>query len=586
MMTQTEKQKFHVVLVKPSKYDKDGYVISWLRAILVSNSLATMNALTEQAQACEALGPAVEVVNHFYDETVTRLSPQRIARHIRRHGGRGLVCMVGVQTNQFPRAVDLSTEFMAEGLKVMIGGFHVSGSIEMLPRIPDEIQAAMDLGITVVAGEAENRWDELLREAYDDRLKPMYNFVSAKPNIAGSPPPFAEAKKLRHFLPSRQSSFDAGRGCPFQCSFCTIVNVQGRTMRGRSADDIELLIRRNHAQGIREYFITDDNFARHSNWEGIADRIIYLKEVEGLRVTLMIQADTLAHRIPRFISKMAHAGCRRVFIGMESVNPDNLALVGKRQNRLSEYRTMLQAWRNARVVTIAGYIIGFPGDTYESIMRDVEFLKNELPLEFAEFFVLTPLPGSKDHRDLYVKGVALEKEMNAYDLTQPCVEHPTMSREELMRAYNDAWKSFYSHGHVKTILKRRKDSRRRGIAMHMIWFRSAVFVEKVHPLLTGFLRIKGRRRRSPRLPVESIPIYYARRIKELALWFVRMLVLLAEMRYLFVKTSGNKSMVYLDKTIVPDDISEKKSTLSDDREVFDQSVDKEPSPRECVGPAG
>ncbi|MCP4966513.1 MAG: radical SAM protein, partial [bacterium] len=65
-MAQTEKQKFHVVLVKPSKYDKDGYVISWLRAVLVSNSLATMNALTEQAQACEVLGPDVEVVNHFY----------------------------------------------------------------------------------------------------------------------------------------------------------------------------------------------------------------------------------------------------------------------------------------------------------------------------------------------------------------------------------------------------------------------------------------------------------------------------------------------------------------------------------------
>ena len=77
------------------------------------------------------------------------------------------------------------------------------------------------------------------------------------------------------------ASFDAGRGCPFLCSFCTIINVQGRKSRYRTADDIETLVRANHANGIRYYFITDDNLARNRNWESIFDRLIALRQ-EGL----------------------------------------------------------------------------------------------------------------------------------------------------------------------------------------------------------------------------------------------------------------------------------------------------------------
>ena len=105
---------------------------------------------------------------------------------------------------------------------------------------------------------------------------------------------------------------------PLNASFCTIINVQGNTMRGRTADDIGALIKRNQEQGIRGYFVTDDNFARHPHWEEIADRIISLKE--NMHVSLMVQTDTMSYRIPRFVDKLARAGCRRIFIGMESVN--------------------------------------------------------------------------------------------------------------------------------------------------------------------------------------------------------------------------------------------------------------------------
>ena len=154
--------------------------------------------------------------------------------------------------------------------------------------------------------------------------------------------------------------FDAGRGCPFQCSFCTIINVQGRKSRYRTADDVEAIVRANAAQGINHYFVTDDNFARNRNWEPILDRLIDLRENKGFKIRLILQVDTLCHKIPSFIEKAARAGCNQVFIGLENINPQSLQGAKKRQNKIWEYRVMLQAWRRHKVMTWAGYILGFP----------------------------------------------------------------------------------------------------------------------------------------------------------------------------------------------------------------------------------
>ena len=529
------KERFHVILIKPSKYDDDGYVIRWWRAVVTSNSLACLNALTESARDRHVLGSEVEIVIHLCDETVQRVPIRKWARSIKKAGETGIVCLVGVQSNQFPRAVDLAKEFQKEGIRSMIGGFHVSGCLEMLPELTPEIKEARDAGITLVAGEVENRWDGLLREAYEGTLQPIYNFVADKPSLEGVPGPLVSKNDLKYFI-NAQSSFDAGRGCPFHCSFCTIINIQGNQMRGRTADDIERLVRLNHAQGLTHFFITDDNFARNRGWEAIADRLIHLREQEGLHSSIMIQTDTLAHKIPRFIEKMTRAGCRRVFIGLESVNPDNLAECGKRQNMLSEYRRMLQTWRDHNAITYAGYIIGFPGDTYESIMRDVEYLKREIPLDFAEFFIWTPLPGSKDHQALYRKGARMNPDMNLYETAHVVMEHPKMSTDELMRAYHDAWSSFYSKEHCLTLLKRRKGPRRRLLFASLVWFRSTVFLENIHPLLGGYIRLKGRKNRRPGYPIESFWIYYMKRFADFFRYSVGMIQLVSEM-YGLVRTA-------------------------------------------------
>src|SRR5215475_8688300 len=387
-------------MIKPSHYDDDGYPIQWIRSAIPSNTLASLNALAEDVRRREVLGTGVDIRLHTFDETNRRVRPDRIIRAIRKAGGKALIGMVGVQSNQFPRAVDLARPFLAAGMPVCIGGFHVSGCIAMLPEMPQDIRDAQALGISFFAGECEEgRLDEVLQDAWQAKLKPLYNHMDKLPALTGEPPPFLPRQHVRRTSGSL-SSIDLGRGCPYQCSFCTIINVQGRKSRFRTPNDLEKIVRENYRQGIKRFFITDDNFARNRHWEPLFDRMIALRN-EGMNIGFTIQVDTLCHRIPNFIEKAGRAGVRRVFIGLENINPENLLGAKKRQNRITEYRAMLQGWRAVGAITYAGYIIGFPGDTKASILRDVEIIKRELPLDILEFFFLTPLPGSEDHQQLW-----------------------------------------------------------------------------------------------------------------------------------------------------------------------------------------
>jgi radical SAM superfamily enzyme YgiQ (UPF0313 family) len=494
-----------------------------MRACIPSNTLACLYSITEGVRRSGRLGPEVDLVIDVYDESNQRIPVDQIIRELKVAGAEGVVCLAGVQSNQYPRAVDLARRFKAAGIATLIGGFHVSGCLSMLERLPDDLTSAMEEGITLVAGEVEERWGDVLEDAFHHRLKPLYNFLKELPNLQGTALPILPTEATARYVGSL-ATFDAGRGCPFECSFCTIINVQGRKSRGRTADDIEAIIRENHRRGITRYFITDDDFARNKNWESIFDRIILLKERDGIKISFTLQVDTASHRLPRFIEKAGKAGCGKVFIGMESVNAEALKETGKKQNHVEEYREMLQAWRKAKAMTYAGYIIGFPSDTYESVMRDVEILKRELPLDLVEFFVLTPLPGSEDHQILVKEGAWLDPDMNKYDTEHACTKHPKMSQEEWMRTYRDAWKSFYSFGHIETIFRRCRAERRSvgKLLGQVIWFYGAIFIEGVHPLQAGILRRKARSERRPTLSPES-PIRFAwGRIRDLGMTLFRL----------------------------------------------------------------
>ena len=380
------------------------------------------------------------------------------------------------------------------------------------------LRQAQELGISIFAGEAEEGFDEVIQHAAEGTLRPLYDHMKHLPGIGDvASPPFLPRDFVDRTV-GNVTSFDAGRGCPFQCSFCTIINVQGRKSRYRSPDSVEQILRANWAQGVKRFFITDDNFARNKDWEAIYDRIIRLREVDGMDVRFMIQVDTLCHRIPNFIEKSRRAGVTRVFIGLENINPANLIAAKKRQNKITEYRKMLLRWKAVGIMTFAGYILGFENDTPELIRRDLEIIKEELPLDALEFFILTPLPGSEDHKVLYEKNVWMDPDLNKYDVEHVVTGHAKMTKGEWQAAYRSAWDIFYTDAHLETIVRRAYVSgiNLRSLMPILFWFSSAVQIENVHPLQWGIFRIKHRKDRRSNLPIESPLSFYAKYAAEIA----------------------------------------------------------------------
>ncbi len=517
---------FTVVMIKPSHYDSEGYPITWHRTIVPSNTLAALYGIGLDASKRKALGEAVTIHLEPHDETNRRIRPSRIIASIRKRGGKALICLVGVQSNQFERAVDLAKPFLAANIPVMMGGFHISGCLSMLKETPAEINAAMALGISMFAGEAEEgRFDEVLQDACNGTIKPLYNYLKDLPKLNNEPTPLLPASEIKYNYGAR-SSFDLGRGCPFQCSFCTIINVQGRKSRFRTPEDLERIVLENHAQGIHQFFITDDNFARNREWEAFFDVLIRLRKKPGIKVKLIIQVDTQCHKIPRFIDKAAKAGVRRAFIGLENINPDNLVAAKKRQNKITDYRILLQKFRDHGIFTWAGYILGFPADSKQSILRDIEIIKKELPLDLLEMFFLTPLPGSEDHRTLLDKGVWMDPDLNKYNLHNRVSHHPKMTDAEWEEAYDAAWASYYSYEHIETVARRhgaRPDGKVSKVVSYLLEFKAIYEIERVHPLEGGVFRLKYRTDRRPTLPRELPGLFHLKLFAENAVKVVRYL---------------------------------------------------------------
>ncbi len=153
-------KRFLIILIKPSHYDDDGYVIQWFRSPIPSNSLASVYSLIDDCRARKILGDDVDIEIDVIDETNTVVRFKKLIQRLKA-ADRAVVCLVGVQSNQFPRAVDIGRTFLEAGIQVVMGGFHAAGSIAMLPETPPEIVEAQQLGISIYAGEAEGRMDEV-----------------------------------------------------------------------------------------------------------------------------------------------------------------------------------------------------------------------------------------------------------------------------------------------------------------------------------------------------------------------------------------------------------------------------------------
>ncbi|MCC6442216.1 MAG: radical SAM protein [Armatimonadetes bacterium] len=496
-----------VLLIKPSRYDDDGYVVHHQLGVLPSNTLNCLNGLLRKAT--EDMG--VEAAIYLFDETVGLVEPEKLLKKTARPGIPTLVCLAGVQTNQFPRAADLAVRFRKAGAMVSIGGFHVSGSMALLGMTP-ELQALVDQGISLFNGEAEGRLEEVVSDALKGELKPVYESCSLPSLEKGWAMPLVDKSLAQRFVLPDTGTLDTSRGCIFKCSFCTIINVQGNSMRFRSPELLEKHIRAHYPE-VRHYFFTDDNLARNPHWKDI---FVSMKKLrgEGIMVSFMMQVDVPSYRIPEFADMAAEAGCSQVFIGLESLNATNLAAASKRQNKVDRYDEMMEAWHRHGIAVHTSYIIGFPDDSIESVRQDIQTLINVVRPDQASFFMLTPLPGSVDHLEKKRKGEWMSDDFNEYDSFHAAAHHEKMTDREWFDIYREAWKTFYSPENLINILNRATPVAYWGIFKNAVWYAYAALCEEAHPMITGLWRLKGRAERRPTFPMEGRLAYAWRRVKD------------------------------------------------------------------------
>jgi radical SAM superfamily enzyme YgiQ (UPF0313 family) len=393
-----------------------------------------------------------------------------------------LIGIAGIQSNQYPRARDIALQCKAEGLAVILGGFHISShqpSRDFLTSV----------GLTVAIGEAETTWVKILDDYLSSRLRPVYRVtdgVRAKtgdgevtvPHIQQAPLPMVDARYTRRFFNPTFSTIDTSRGCPFVCSYCSVKNVMGRSMRARDPQRVVAWLRDAHDRhGITNFLVVDDDFYRSPSWEAVLQGMAQLRR-EGLDLFCILQTDIESsayadtpllprergkhERSRRFVELAAAAGCFEVFMGFESFSPANLEAASKFHNedlddrgrgtstteavrdRVKErYRRAVESWHNVGVGVHSGYIIGMQFDEPGCGRRAAIDLA-DIGVDIASFFAYTPLPGTEDYDCIESAGAIFDRDFNNYDSARFVSTHPRLTAAELQREYRDAYRTFYS----------------------------------------------------------------------------------------------------------------------------------------------
>ncbi|MBI5470789.1 MAG: radical SAM protein [Ignavibacteriae bacterium] len=506
-------RELEITLIRPTNYTDDGYPIQMRVGVIRSNTLTQMGALTRDLVNYPFFS-GISLNVRLVDEAIQRVPTQEIITRSRLPGVRTIVMLVGVQSNQFPRAQDIASRFVPHDIPVLIGGFHVSGMLAMVGLTAD-LREAMFNGITLVAGEVEGeRLPAIVEDVLRGEREPLYNFLNPTPDLSNTPTPRLTKDDLQGFA-SPYSTIDTGRGCVFACDFCTIINVQGRTMRCREPEQVIEFVRRNyHEAGIVHSFFTDDNIARNPRWRELFAGLIHLREEENIPFTFMMQSDLAARKIPPgdFFTLAARAGCNQVFFGVESVNRDNLRSQGKFQNQISEYNSLAAHLHSLGIACHAGYILGLPFDTPASVTRDIAELQR-IGFDSASFYILSPLPGSKDHQRWWHERRWMEADFNTYDSAHVAVAPERMTRDELMETYRSAWGQFYSTEHMVDVLKHWRHDW--STYWNRLFFFAAYLyasrIEQLHPMNCGFWTVRHRDDRRSGFAREGfLPFWWSR----------------------------------------------------------------------------
>lgn len=385
-----------------------------------------------------------------------------------------LLALVGVQSHQLHRALDLAAYARAHGSLAVIGGPHA---------MTCDTEAIQGRGLSVALSEAEMLWEEILTDATTGILKPAYGgesrWQATLDNIVVEPPSRADLKRYVSPL----MGLHPARGCPFNCSYCSVVKVAGRKVRNVSVDSIIRSLRLARAAGVKLILFTSDNFNKVPD----VYELLHAMIEEQLSIPFLCQVDTQIGDQEELLELMRRAGCLQMFIGVESLDRATLLGVRKTHNHPPQYGRIIELSRKRGIMTHFSNMIGFPPDTPQSIDNQVDGLR-ELDPDITTFFIMSPIPGTDQYAEFKEADLLAEENLDRYDATCPVWKHPTMSAKQLEDALYRAYSRFYTLSHSIRYFRRNARSSSVKYNLHPAFNRYAAW-KRFHPLAGGVWRV-------------------------------------------------------------------------------------------------
>jgi len=332
--------------------------------------------------------------------------------------------LVGITVTTFTseQAFDISAKFRSKGSKVVLGGVHPC-------LMPDECLEHAD---SIVIGEAEYTWPEVLKDAENGVLKKIYRNDKL---VDMKDVPFPRRDLLLES--SWIACVQITRGCPNTCRYCYLPNVPWRTFRKRNIGDVY-----NELKNIKQkviFFVDDNLFADVDYAIELFDRIAPLKKL------FSVQAPTTITENKLLLSKLKKAGCFNVQMGFQTVNPQSLEWASIKQNRVDKYKDIVAELHKYNILVTAFLMFGFDTDDKNIFQAAVDMVK-DVDMDDAHLYILTPYPGTEMYEQFKKEGRLLEgHDRTHFGWANAVFKPKLMSPEELEKGVKDAYEQLHAH---------------------------------------------------------------------------------------------------------------------------------------------